>query len=732
MFTWWGRAVVRFRWLVLVAGLLVMVAGGSWGLGVFDRLSSGGFEDPTSEASRTRAAIEATFGDQSVDFLLLYSRPDATVDQPALRDPVVAATARLRAQPQVDQVVSYYDAPPGSPATAQLAPLASQDRHATYVTVRLRVADEDGKSAAYAEVRDIAEAGGGVETTAGGVVAFQKQVTERTIDDLFRAEIFSLPVLLLLLLLIFGGLVAASTPLLIGGLAVLGSFVTIRLLTAVIDISIFSINVITLIGMGMAIDYALFMVSRFREEMDAGRDVADAVARTVATAGRTIMVSGLTIALALASLLIFPQPFLKSMGLGGMSAVLVAMLGALTVLPALLAVLGPKINALRAPTPWRRRLTVDRPVTSGVWARIAHSVMRRPALYAIGVTAVLLALAIPVFRMSWGGFDERIMPVGTEARVASERIKAEFPGGSTDPIVAFVAGAQPAELSGYVSALRALPQVTGAQVTQTTEQATLVSVSYAGEPTSVRAQELVDEVRAVDAPAGAKVLVGGRTANDVDLLDSLRVHLPWMAALMAAATLVLLFLAFGSILLPIKAVLMNLISIGASFGVIVWGFQDGHLADLLGFTATGTIEPTNPIIMLAVLFGLATDYEVFLLSRVREEWDATGDNTAAVARGLQHTGRIITAAALLLILVVAGFAGGSITMIKMVGVGMIVAILVDATLVRIILVPATMRLLGRWNWWAPGPMSRFYDRFGIRESDGEREPAPADPELARV
>jgi trehalose monomycolate/heme transporter len=254
--------------------------------------------------------------------------------------------------------------------------------------------------------------------------------------------------------------------------------------------------------------------------------------------------------------------------------------------------------------------------------------------------------------------------------------------------------------------------------------ATLIAVRYQGEPTSHKTQNLVRAVRKVPVPAGASVLVGGRTANDVDLLTSVKAHVPWMAAVMAAATLLLLFLAFGSVLLPIKAVVMNLISIGASFGVMVWGFQDGHLAGPLHFTATGTIDPTNPIIMLAVLFGLATDYEVFLLSRIREEWDATGDNTQAVAHGLQHTGRIITAAALLLILVVAGFAAGTITMIKMIGVGMIVAILVDATLVRIILVPATMRLLGKWNWWAPGPLARFYRRYGIHESD---PPAPSVP-----
>ncbi|MFD0785614.1 MMPL family transporter, partial [Micromonospora azadirachtae] len=269
----------------------------------------------------------------------------------------------------------------------------------------------------------------------------------------------------------------------------------------------------------------------------------------------------------------------------------------------------------------------------------------------------------------------------------------------------------------FADRITQLPGVTGVTVTANRAEATLLSVTYPGEPTGDVAQDVVRAVRDLPGPAGAEVLVGGRPGADRDLLDSLGARLPWMALLMAAATLVLLFLAFGSVVLPVKAVLMNLISIGASFGVVVWIFQDGHLADLLGFTPTGFIEPSNPILMLAVLFGLATDYEVFLLSRVREEWDRTGDNTAAVAAGLQHTGRIITAAALLLIVVVAGFATGGMAFIKLIGVGMIVAIVVDATLVRALLVPATMRLLGRWNWWAPGPLGRVYRRYGLRESD---------------
>jgi RND superfamily putative drug exporter len=443
------------------------------------------------------------------------------------------------------------------------------------------------------------------------------------------------------------------------------------------------------------------------------------------TAGRTVLVSGLTITLALASLLIFPPVFLRSMAFGGMAAVLVAMLGALTVLPALLAVLGPRVNALRVPVPWRR----GRGEEGRGWARVAHSVMRRPWLYVVGVIAVLALFAAPALRMDFGGFDERVLPAGSEAREVADRLTADFPGSTVGPIDVLVSGAPAAEARGFADQVRAVPGVTGVQASANRGESTLLSVTYTGESTGDVAEEAVRAIRDLPAPAGAEVLVGGRTAVNLDLLHSLGSRLPWMALIMAAATLVLLFLAFGSVLLPIKAVLMNLVSIGASFGVVVWIFQDGHLSDLLGFTPTGFIEASNPILMLAVLFGLATDYEVFLLSRVREEWDRTGDNTASVAHGLQYTGRIITAAALLLIVVVAGFATGGVVFVKLIGVGMIVAIVVDATLVRALLVPATMRLLGRWNWWAPGPLGSFYRRYGIHEA----APAPRpDRELAHT
>ena len=703
MFRWWGGAVVRVRWWVVAASFALVVAGATWGAGVFGALTGGGYDDPDSESNRAAAAV-AALGQRPPDLVVLWSSDTRTVDDPAFRASVAGAVRTIRSQPQVESVTSYLDA--RTPA------LISTDRRATYAAVRLFEGTADGKMAAYRAIAPRLRAAG-LDTDVGGLVAFGEQANTQTEEDITRAEIFSLPVLFVLLVLIFRGLIAALSPLVIGGIAILGAFLAVRALTYLTDISVFAINVITLLGLGMAVDYSLFVVSRFREELDNGRDVPAAIRITVATAGRTVMVSGLTIALALSSLLIFPQPFLGGMAIGGMAAVLIAMLAALTVLPAALALLGHRINRLRIPG--LRWATGE---AGAGWARLAHSVMRRPVIYLVGVLAVLVLFALPFLRVQFGGFDERVMPADTGARIVAEALREDFPGGGADPITVYLPDGAAAQL---VPRIARLPDVTGAQAAGPS----LVTVTTDAVPTSDQARDLVQRIRDLDPD----LLVGGRAATDLDLLDSLGDRLPWMALIMAAATMILLFLAFGSVLLPIKAVLMNLVSIGASFGVVVWIFQQGHFESLLRYESVGYIEPSNMILVLAVLFGLATDYEVFLLSRVREEWDVTGDNTAAVATGLQRTGRIITAAALLLIVVVAGFATGGVTVIKTIGVGMIVAIIIDATLVRALLVPATMRLLGRWNWWVPGVLGRFYTRFGIRESSaGIGEPAaPREP-----
>jgi trehalose monomycolate/heme transporter len=708
MFAWWGRTVVRARWLVIAAGLALALVGAVWGTGVFGVVTGGGFDDPHSESAHAASRIVTELGRQDVDVLVLYSSADRTVDQEGFRDAVTGTLTALRQRPEVSQVISYYDT--SSPA------LVSKDRHATYAAIRLRTSQSTDDLDA---IRDRLAAPG-LRTQVGGPTAISADVSGRVASDIGRAEGYSMPILLILLVFIFGSVVAASTPLLVGGLAILGAFIATRLLTYATDVSVFAMNIITLLGLGMAIDYALFIVSRYREELDRGYEPGEAVERTLATAGRTVAVAALTVSLALASLLLFPQVFLRSMGFGGMAAVLVAMLAALTVLPALLAVLGHRINALRV---GRRRPASSRRSEGAGWARLARAVMRRPVPVVLATVGVLALLASPFARAQFGGVDERVLPPGSESRVVSERIAADFTGGGVEQVRVLVTGAS--DPSAFAGRIARLPGVTSAVVTAARGGSAMIAVRYDGTQASPVGQRIVTDIRALPAPQGATVLVGGSAAELHDLLDSLRTRLPWMALLVAGVTIVLLFLAFGSVVLPLKAVAMNVVSIGASFGAVVWVFQDGHLAGLLGFTPTGYLEATQLVLMLAILFGLSTDYEVFLLSRVREEWDRTGDNVTAVSAGLQRTGRIITSAALLLIVVIGGFATGGITFIKMIGLGMIVALIVDATLVRALLVPATMRLLGRANWWAPGPLRRVYARFGIRESDSPAEPVPA-------
>ncbi|HZB20721.1 MAG TPA: MMPL family transporter [Blastococcus sp.] len=729
MFEALGRVMYRRRRWVVALALAFVAFAGAWGTGVFGAMTGGGFEDPDSESSLAEEVAERELGRGGGDVVVLYSSDGLTVDDPAYAAAVEGSLAGLP-DDVVEESVTFFGT--GAPQ------LVSEDRTSTYALLTL-AGDEDQRTESLESIEEDLTAPG-LETQIGGGTTINRDINERVSADIARAEMISLPILAVLLVVIFGSFAAAGLPLAIGVVAILGAFAALRGFSMVTDVSIFAVNVVTIIGLGLAIDYGLFMVSRFREEIRRQPDTETALARTMATAGRTVAVSGVTVAISLAGLLIFPQVFLRSMGFGGMSAVLIAMLAALTLLPALLAMLGPKVDALSV-RPWLRRVFHRRPRVvddgHGAWSRIAHSVMRRPVVYTVVVTAVLVTLALPFLRVQFGGIDERALPAGTESRVVSETLEEDFPPSERGPIDAVVtlpdavdSPAGGAALQAYVDDVAAVPGVEGATVADAAGNTARVDIAYAGDPLSAEARDLVGEIRAVPAPEGGEALIGGQTATLADLLDSLASLLPWMALFVVATTFVLLFLAFGSVVLPVKAVLMNVLSLGASFGALVWIFQDGNLSGPLGFTPTGFVEATQPILVLAIVFGLSMDYEVFLMSRIREEYDRTGANTAAVATGLQRTGGIITSAALLLLVVIGAFSLSGITFIKMIGVAMLIAIVIDATVVRILLVPATMRLLGRANWWAPGPLGRLYTRYGIRESAGDPVPERREPELA--
>ena len=735
MFEAWGRALYRGRRLTLGLTLVLVAFAAVWGTGVFGKLSSGdNFTPPASQSQREASQASQVFGRNDADVVVLYRSATMTVGDPGYRQ---AVTAALDGLPRADvaRVSTYWST--GSPR------LVSTDRHATYAVLQLTGADDAARHQTYdaikAELTPASLAAGGVTARVGGTVPMEVAVNSEVTANIAKAEGFSMPVLLILLLVIFGSLAAAALPVAIGGVAILGSFTVLRLLTMATTVSVYSVNITTILGLGLGIDYGLFVVTRFREELHRQPTVEQAVARTVATAGRTVAVSGITVALALTSLMLFPEDFLRSMGYGGVATVAVDMLAALTVLPALLAVLGHRVNALRV------RRSVLRPArdeTSGGWYRLARSVMRRPVVYVTVIVIGLLALGAPFLRISWGGTDARTLPAASTVRQVSQTLASDFPVNSTDPIQALVTllrpsggsgGSSPragtagaaAALGAYLHRIDAIPGVTAAQINAAKGNTFRVDVGYRPATVSSAARHIVTEIRGTPPPPGATVLVGGTTAGLVDELASLGATLPWMALLVGVSTFVLLFLAFGSMVLPLKAIVMNVLSLSATFGVIVWIFQWGHLSGLLRFTPTGSIDPTMPILMLAVIFGLSMDYEVFLLSRIRERYDQTGDNTASVAGGLQRTGGMITSLALLLIIVVGAFSASGITFIKLMGVGMIVALLVDATVVRVLLVPATMRLLGRANWWAPPPLRRLYARYGIKEESPGPAPVPA-------
>jgi len=719
MFEAWGRGLYRARRLTLVIAVLFAVAAGVWGTGVISKLSSGNtFTPPNSQSNVEANQAAALFGRNDADVVVLFHSAAETVADPAYRQ---AVTAYLAAIPSADvlRTATYWSS--GQPD------LVSTDRHSTYAVLQLTGATDQQRQDTYQAIKGDfgAAAGASVSARVGGTVPTEVAINDEVRANIARAEMISFPVLLILLVLIFGSVIAALTPLLIGGLAILGSFTVLRLITLGTTVSVYSENITTIIGLGLGIDYGLFIVTRFREELRRQDSTEQAVARTVATAGRTVLVSGVTVALALSGLMLFQPVFLRSMGYGGVATVAVDVIAALTVLPALLAVLGGRINALAVRKSVRSE--VRKPEDEGGWYRLARGVMRRPVVIAGVIVVVLLALGTPFLRVSWGNTDARVLPASSTARTVQQDLSSEFPANSTSPIEALVTGAasQPS-VAAYAARIDAIPGVVSTQVTG--ERATpggvdvRLEVGYRPDPNSPQARQIVTRIRALAPPvsearAHATVLVGGVTAELVDELSSLGGTLPWMALLTALATFVLLFLAFGSVVLPVKAIVMNVLSLSATFGVVVWVFQWGHLSGPLQFTATGTIDPTMPILLLAIIFGLSMDYEVFLLSRIRERYDETGDNTVAVAAGLQRTGGLITSLAFLLIIVVGLFSASGITFLKLLGVGMIVALLVDATLVRVLLVPAVMRLLGPANWWAPGPLRRLYARYGIKEED---------------
>ncbi len=708
MLTRLGRFTVRRRRLVLSLTAMFVVAAAVFGTRAFGVLQGGGFDDPSSESARAASLVDHRFAEADPDVVLVVRGRHAGVDDPTVRDAAASVVASVRTVPGVDHVVSYWDA--GSPTE-----MRSDDGRAALVLVNAR-GDDDAVADTVETLRAVAgRVTSAVSVDVGGAEASGLDITSTVQEDLGRAELIAVPITLVLLLIVFGGIVAAALPLAVGAIAVLGTFLSLYVLGSVTDVSIFAINLTTALGLGLAIDYSLFIVSRYREELRAGRSVGDAVVRAVETAGRTVTISALTVAVSLAALLVFPQYFLRSFAYAGIAVVLLAMVAAVVTLPALLAVIGIRIDALHVLPRRAPRRIHDH---TGFWYRNTRRVMRRPMPIAIGVIVVLLALGAPFLRVRFGTPDDRVLPESAPSRIANEQLRTGFSGNAAEsfPIVIDGRGhADHASVERLAADVSHLPGVARVDGPYPGTDAVRLAVVPSIEMVSPRGESLIRDVRAVETPL--HVAVGGRAAELVDTKASIADRLPLALAMIAVATAVLLFLLSGSVLVPVKALVLNALSLTATFGAMVWIFQDGHLSGLFGFTPTGTLDTTTPILMFCIAFGLSMDYEVFMLSRIKEEHDRTGDSDEAVAVGVERTGRIVTFAALLLSVTFFAFATSNVSFITMFGFGLGLAVLMDAFVIRGTLVPAFMKLAGDANWWAPRRLRRLHDRIGIREHE---------------
>ncbi|WP_406392749.1 MMPL family transporter [Streptomyces sp. NBC_00882] len=709
----WTRLVTARPRLSLLAALVLTLLAVLAGSGVADRLGAGGWEDPDAESTYATKALERQFPDSQPNLLLLVDAGDASVDDPAVAAEAKRLTARLAAEKDITGVGSYWAA--ASPA------LRAEDGHEALIAARITGDEKQMGETLDRVAPSLRGTHGPVKVEIGGIVAVRHEMQTIIQEDLTRAEMIALPITLLLLVMVFGSAIAALLPLGIGIVAILGTNAVLRGLTEFTDVSVFAMNLTTALGLGLAIDYALFIVRRFREELATGVDPSTAIGTTLRTAGRTVLFSALTVAVSLAAMLLFPQYFLRSFAYAGMAVVLLAAAAALILLPAALILLGHRVNSLDLRRLFGRGAPKRTDAQDGgtAWARGAALVMRRAPFFALGTTAVLILLGLPFLGVKFGTADDRQLPASAESHVVQQHLRDGFPGSPGGGLEVLAEGrATPAQYASYKERIAALPEVLRVDGPLMKGDSAYFTVQPRGEAVDAGAQRLVGELRSTKAPFGTKVT--GTAAVLVDSKHAIGDRLPWAAVFITIVTLLLVFLLTGSVLIPIQAVLLNALSLTAMFGAVVWVFQDGHLSGLLGFTSPGSIETTLPVLMFCVAFGLSMDYGVFLLSRIKEEYDRTGDHEEAVRHGLQRTGGLITAAAVILAVVMVAIGTSRVTNTKMLGLGVALAVLMDAMIVRSLLVPAVMRLTGRATWWAPAPLRRFHERFGLSEGESGR------------
>jgi RND superfamily putative drug exporter len=696
MFEKLGNFVARRRKGVFILFILGILVSGGLGSQAFSRFDSGGYSDPASDSAKVAEYLKDTFDAPNPSLVLAVQSKSGSVDDLAVVADAQALESQIRNEPDTDKVISYWSLG-NSPF------LKSKDGNSGLMFVYFKTTDfteTDKLGGNYQEKYDGKYRN--LEVYVSGEAVFANAINGNIQEDLKVAEFISIPLTFLLLLLVFGALVASAMPLVIGITAIIGTFFVMYLLTLFTDVSIFVLNLTTGLGLGLGIDYALLIVNRFREELAKGLSKESAIVNTMKTAGKTVFYSGLTVVVTLISLIFFPLNFLKSMGYAGASVVALAVFGALIPLPALLVMLGEKVNKGRV----RRGALIQR--EDGRWAQVARFVMRKPITVVAASLAILFLFISPIGNAKFGQVDTDQLPATDRAYISSKFIAEQFPGEEGNPIeIIFPNGnSQTAEISDFTTRLSSIDGIARVGEPQVVGNAVRVEAVHLMKPRTPAGQALIEEIRSLPSPSG--MLVGGFAADYADTQGAIADTLPIVLGWVVLIVLLLLFAFTGSLILPIKAVVLNFLSLAATIGVLWWVFGEGNLQSVVGdFILTGIIDTNMMVLVAIVAFGLSMDYEVFLLSRIKEEHDAGRSNTESVAIGLQKSARIITAAAFILAIVFAAFVTSGVTAIKLLGFGVAFAILLDATLIRALLVPALMRLFGERNWWAPKALKRF-------------------------
>ena len=738
---------------IIAITALIMVACGVFGIPVANDLSAGGFQDPTSESAQATKVLIDKFGRGDMELLITVSSEQGA-DGAAAKAVGTDIASQLQASPYVVEVTSAWTAP------ASAAPaLMSKDGKTGLIVAGITGGESGAQKHAKALAGQLVHDHDGVTVRAGGEAMTYVQINGQSEKDLLMMELIAIPLRFVVLVWVFGGLLSAALPLAVGAFAILGSMAVLRAVTFATDVSIFALNLTVAMGLALAIDYTLLIISRYRDELAEGADRNHALVRTMVTAGRTVLFSALTVALSMVAMVLFPMYFLKSFAYAGIAVVTFAAIAAIVVAPAAIVLLGDRLDSLDVRRLARRALgrpePVRKPVEQTFWYRSTKYVMRWAIPISLAIIALLLVLGAPFLGAKWGFPDDRVLPQSQTARQVGDDLRTNFAVDSARNVTVVIPDAKgitPADLDGYAAALSQVPDVSSVSApggtfaggrpvgppsaaTGLKNDSAFLTVASTAPLFSDASQAQLDRLREVSTPAGHSVQLTGVAQINRDSSDAITSRLPLVLGVIAAITFVLLFLLTGSVVLPLKALVLNVLSLTAAFGALVWIFQDGHLG-ALGTTPTGTLVANMPVLLFCVAFGLSMDYEVFLVSRIREYWlrspKTRADNDESVALGLARTGRVVTAAALLMSISFAALIAAQVAFMKMFGLGLTLAVLADATLVRVLLVPAFMHLLGQWNWWAPKPLARLHERIGLNESGEDTSAFATSPSTESV